>query len=72
MNIAVAQRMRESVIRHSDQGSLYISVPFGLRCKELGLRSSAEIRVANFEIIGGCYNPSRRHSALGSRGPINF
>lgn len=40
MNMAVAQRKPDSVIHHSDQGSQYTSVAFGLRCKEMGVRPS--------------------------------
>ena len=105
MNMAITQRKPESVIHHSDQGSQYTSVAFGLRCKEMGVRPSmgsvgdcydnamcesffatlecelldrrkfatkAEARVACFEFIEGWYNPSRRHSALGYKSPINY
>lgn len=40
MNIAVALRKPQDVIHHSDQGSQYTSVAFGLRCKEAGVRPS--------------------------------
>lgn len=105
MNMAVTQRKPDCVIHHSDQGSQYTSVAFGLRCKEMGVRPSmgsvgdcydnamcesffatlecelldrrkfktkAEARVACFEFIEGWYNPSRRHSALGYKSPINY
>ena len=105
MNMAVTQRKPFNVIHHSDQGSQYTSVAFGLRCKEMGVRPSmgsvgdcydnamcesffatlecelldrrkfktkAEARVACFEFIEGWYNPSRRHSALGYKSPINY
>ena len=105
MNMAVTQRKPDNVIHHSDQGSQYISVAFGLRCKEMGVRPSmgsvgecydnamcesvfatlecevldrrkfktkAEARIAGFEFIEGWYNPSRRHSALGYKSPINY
>lgn len=105
MNMAVTQRKPSSVIHHSDQGSQYTSVAFGLRCKEMGVRPSmgsvgdcydnamcesffatlecellerrkfrtkAEARIACFEFIEGWYNPSRRHSALGYKSPINY
>ena len=105
MNMAVTQRKPDSVIHHSDQGSQYTSMAFGLRCKEMGVRPSmgsvgdcydnamcesffatlecelldrrkfktkAEARVACFEFIEGWYNPSRRHSALGYKSPINY
>ncbi|EEX08967.1 transposase IS3 family protein [Ruegeria lacuscaerulensis ITI-1157] len=32
----------------------------------------AEARIACFEFIEGWYNPSRRHSALGYKSPINY
>jgi putative transposase len=105
MNMAVTQRKPFNVIHHSDQGSQYTSVAFGLRCKEMGVRPSmgsvgdcydnamcesffatlecelldrrkfktkAEARVACFEFIEGWYNPSRRHSALRYKSPINY
>lgn len=105
MNMAVTQRKPEGAIHHSDQGSQYTSVAFGLRCKEMGtrpstgsvgdcddnamcesffatlegelldrrkFRSKAEARLACFEFIEGWYNPSRRHSALGYKSPINY
>jgi putative transposase len=40
MNMAVTQRKPSDVIHHSDQGSQYTSVAFGLRCKEMGVRPS--------------------------------
>ena len=40
MNMAIGQRRPASVIHHSDQGSQYTSVAFGLRCKEAGVRPS--------------------------------
>ena len=40
MSMAVTQRKPGSVIHHSDQGSQYTSVAFGLRCKEMGVRPS--------------------------------
>ena len=33
MSMAVAQRKPTNVIHHSDQGSQYTSIAFGLRCK---------------------------------------
>ncbi|MBM7066747.1 IS3 family transposase [Actibacterium sp. 188UL27-1] len=35
-------------------------------------KAKAEARVACFECIEGWYNPSRRHSALGYKSPINY
>lgn len=40
MNMAVWQRRPERVIHHSDQGTQYTSIAFGLRCKEVGVRPS--------------------------------
>ena len=40
MNMAVGQRRPRDVIHHSDQGSQYTSMAFGLRCKEAGVRPS--------------------------------
>ena len=46
-----------------------------LECELLDRRkfkTRAEARVACFEFIEGWYNPSRRHSALGYKSPINY
>ena len=40
LNMALGQRKPEKVIHHSDQGSQYTSIAFGLRCKEAGVRPS--------------------------------
>ena len=40
LNMALGQRRPRNVIHHSDQGSQYTSVAFGLRCKEAQLRPS--------------------------------
>ncbi len=40
MNMAIGQRRPVSVIHHSDQGSQYTSIAFGVRCKEAGVRPS--------------------------------
>ena len=40
LNMAIGQRRPRDVIHHSDQGSQYTSVAFGLRCKEAGIRPS--------------------------------
>ena len=40
MNMAIGQRKPANVIHHSDQGSQYTSVAFGLRRKEAGVRPS--------------------------------
>jgi len=40
LNMAIAQRKPMNVIHHSDQGSQYTSIAFGLRCKEADVRPS--------------------------------
>ncbi len=40
LNMAVAQRRPANVIHHSDQGTQYTSIAFGLRCREAGVRPS--------------------------------
>jgi len=40
LNMALWQRKPESVIHHSDQGTQYTSIAFGLRCKQAGIRAS--------------------------------
>jgi putative transposase len=40
LNMALGQRRPRDVIHHSDQGSQYTSIAFGLRCKEAGVRPS--------------------------------
>ena len=49
MNMAVWQRHPERVIHHSDQGTQYTSIAFGLRCKEVGVRPS-------MGSVGDCYD----------------
>ena len=40
LNMALWQRKPGSVIHHSDQGTQYTSIAFGLRCKQAGVRPS--------------------------------
>ena len=40
LNMALWQRRPEAVIHHSDQGTQYTSIAFGLRCREAGVRPS--------------------------------
>lgn len=49
LNMALWQRRPERVIHHSDQGTQYTSIAFGLRCKEAGVRPSMGSR-------GDCYD----------------
>jgi putative transposase len=40
LNMALTQRRPSGVIHHSDQGSQYTSIAFGLRCRQAGVRPS--------------------------------
>ena len=40
LEMALGQRRPEGVIHHSDQGTQYTSIAFGLRCQEAGVRPS--------------------------------
>ena len=40
LDMALWQRRPEAVIHHSDQGTQYTSIAFGLRCKQAGVRPS--------------------------------
>jgi putative transposase len=40
LNMAIWQRQPEQVVHHSDQGTQYTSIAFGLRCKEADVRPS--------------------------------
>lgn len=40
LNMALEQRRPQGVIHHSDQGTQYTSINFGLRCREAGVRPS--------------------------------
>ena len=40
LDMALWQRKPETVIHHSDQGTQYTSIAFGLRCKEASVRPS--------------------------------
>lgn len=62
MNMAVTQRKPDSVIHHSDQGSQYTSVAFGLRCKEMGVRPS-------MGSVGDCYDNAPLGRLLRNRLP---
>jgi putative transposase len=49
LDMALQQRQPESVIHHSDQGSQYTSIAFGLRCQKAGVRPS-------MGSVGDCYD----------------
>ena len=40
LNMALGQRRPAEVIHHSDQGTQYTSIAFGMRCQEAGVRPS--------------------------------
>lgn len=40
LDMALGQRRPQAVIHHSDQGTQYTSIAFGLRCREAGVRPS--------------------------------
>ena len=40
LNMALGQRRAKDVVHHSDHGTQYTSIGFGLRCKEAGVRPS--------------------------------
>jgi putative transposase len=47
--MAIYRRRPNSVIHHSDQGTQYTSIAFGLRCRETGVRPS-------MGSVGDCYD----------------
>jgi putative transposase len=49
LEMALGQRNVDNVIHHSDQGSQYTSLAFGLRCKKAGIRPS-------MGSVGDCYD----------------
>ncbi len=55
LDMAVHQRRPEQVVHHSDQGSQYTSIAFGLRCKEIGVRPS-------MGSVGDCYDNAMAES----------
>jgi putative transposase len=40
LNMALGQRKPDKMIHHSDQGSQYTSIAFGLRCRQASVRPS--------------------------------
>ncbi len=55
LDMAVHQRRPQGVVHHSDQGSQYTSIAFGLRCKEIGVRPS-------MGSVGDCYDNAMAES----------
>ncbi len=55
LRMAAEQRRPNGVIHHSDQGSQYTSIAFGLRCREWGVRPS-------MGSVGDCYDNAMAES----------
>jgi putative transposase len=55
LDMALHQRRPEGVVHHSDQGSQYTAIAFGLRCKEAGVRPS-------MGSAGDCYDNAMAES----------
>ncbi len=49
LDMALTQRKPRSVVHHSDQGTQYTSIAFGMRCKTVGVRPS-------MGSVGDCYD----------------
>ena len=49
LNMAIEQRRPHDVIHHSDQGTQYTSIQFGVRCRQAGVRPS-------MGSVGDCYD----------------
>jgi putative transposase len=55
LDMAAEQRRPKGVIHHSDQGSQYTSIDFGIRCARLGVRPS-------MGTVGDCYDNAMAES----------
>ena len=55
LRMAAEQRRPNGVVHHSDQGSQYTSIAFGLRCREWGVRPS-------MGSVGDCYDNAMAES----------
>lgn len=55
LNMAIWQRRPAQVIHHSDQGTQYTSIAFGLRCREVGVQPS-------MGSVGDCYDNAMAES----------
>jgi putative transposase len=64
--LVLRQRRRRDVLRDADQGAPPPRRP------EAGSATRAELRSAVFEYIEGFYNPTRLHSTLGMRSPLEY
>ena len=59
LNMALAQRRPAGVIHHSDQGTQYTSIAFGMRCRESGVRPS-------MGSVGDCFDNAMCESFFGT------
>jgi len=81
-SIAFGARCKEAAVRPSTgsvgdayDNAMCESFFATLECELIDRRrfaSQSEARIATFHFIEGFYNPTRRHSALGYRSPINY
>jgi putative transposase len=55
LNMAIGQRRSKDVVHHSDHGTQYTSIAFGLRCKQAGVRPS-------MGSIGDCFDNAMAES----------
>jgi putative transposase len=55
LNMALGQRRSKDVVHHSDHGTQYTSIAFGLRCKQAGVRPS-------MGSIGDCFDNAMAES----------
>ena len=55
LNMAISQRRPSEVIHHSDQGTQYTSIAFGLRCREVGVKPS-------MGSVGDCFDNAMAES----------
>jgi putative transposase len=60
LNMALAQRRPAGVIHHSDQGTQYTSIAFGMRCRESGVRPS-------MGSVGDCFDNAMCESFFAAR-----
>ena len=65
LNMALGQRRPREVVHHSDHGTQYTSIAFGLRCKEAGVRPSMG-SVGDAYDNAMCESSSRRWNANSS------
>ena len=68
LEMAISRRRPPAgLVHHSDQGSRYVSLRFGERCREIGIHRSTV-----FDYIEAFYNPVRLHSTLDYMSPVEY